>query len=410
MARLVVIDLVFRWPPDGGAKIDLVEVLNRLTPIHDVHLVIPKYDRYYVRGHVETSFDFVIHTVPFRAGEYNLRDAPRLIQSAVAKLSPDIVWIADGDALKPYIAQAFLDYPLIYRFYSYESLCLKSYGVRYRNNHPCIGHSTLVSPVFCAVCGFHDALTRNDLFHLEALWNGRTFLLSYKETVLRVLQAAKSTIVSNLALANELAGIASGIRVIPGGVNIQRFTNQRPRPDQNSVQNGTITIGMVGRADDPIKGFEILKQAVRVIIADGIKVRLLVTSKLDFPEASFIQPVGWVQPDNIAALYQEMDVCVVPSLWDEPFGLVALEAMAAGKPLIVTDRGGLVDIVRDGVNGLIVAAGAIDELVSALRFLINSPMLRMKIGRAARETVETSYNWDFVVKQHYLPMIANMVG
>ncbi len=410
MARLAVVDLLFHWPPDGGAKIDLVEVLSRLVKFYDVHLVVPSYRRFYIRGEVDADFPFYIHKVPFKEGEYNAHDAPQLIRDIVDQLSPDLVWIADGDALKPYFAQALLDYPLVFRFYSYENLCLKSCGVRYRNNKICIDRSTLTTPISCATCGFYDAVRRRDYFHLEALWGAKAFLPSYKRTLLKCLGRAKATIVSNRMLANELKAVASNIQVIPGGVNAQRFATSYFRQDNIKSSNDVITIGMVGRVDDPLKGFETLKAAVQKALDKDINVKLLVTSNRTFPDHPFIEPVGWVHPEDVLQLYDRMDICVVPSLWNEPFGLVALEAMAASKPLIVTNRGGLADIVQNNINGLKVTAGSVTELTAAIEYLANSPAARKKLGDAARQTVDKFYDWDCVIVQHYIPLITKIIS
>lgn len=74
---------------------------------------------------------------------------------------------------------------------------------------------------------------------------------------------------------------------------------------------------------------------------------------------------------------------VVPSIWPEPFGLVALEAAAAGKPVVASDIGGLRDTVRDGETGLLVKAGDRADLERALRRLIADGDLRRRMGEAA---------------------------
>ncbi len=80
---------------------------------------------------------------------------------------------------------------------------------------------------------------------------------------------------------------------------------------------------------------------------------------------------------------------VVPSLWAEPFGLVALEASAAGLPVIASDLGGLADIVVDGETGLLVAPGDVGKLVAAMRALLDDPDRRAALGRGARARAAT---------------------
>jgi glycosyltransferase involved in cell wall biosynthesis len=74
---------------------------------------------------------------------------------------------------------------------------------------------------------------------------------------------------------------------------------------------------------------------------------------------------------------------VIPSVWAEPFGIVALEAMAAGRPVVASRTGGLADVVDDGVTGLLVQPGQPQELAGAIRRLLDDPALRGEMGVAA---------------------------
>ncbi|HYC89650.1 MAG TPA: glycosyltransferase family 4 protein [Thermoanaerobaculia bacterium] len=102
---------------------------------------------------------------------------------------------------------------------------------------------------------------------------------------------------------------------------------------------------------------------------------------------------GWrYGPDRIAELHAALDVLVLPSVWPEPFGLVLLEAMASGKPVIATRHGGPVEIVADGETGLLVAPGSVEELVAAMHGLSKDAALRARMGRAARARVEREFD------------------
>ncbi len=90
------------------------------------------------------------------------------------------------------------------------------------------------------------------------------------------------------------------------------------------------------------------------------------------------------EPDR-HRIYGDMDVCVVPSRFQEPLGMAAVEPGFFGKPAIVTRRGGLPEIVENGVNGLLVEAERPAEIADALSRLIEQPALREFLGRNARE-------------------------
>lgn len=96
-----------------------------------------------------------------------------------------------------------------------------------------------------------------------------------------------------------------------------------------------------------------------------------------------------------AALWKEYAgarVSVIPSLWYEPFGLVALEAMARGVPVIVSNRGGLPEIVEDGVSGLIYQAAEARDLAAKLSLIIDNPKLAKALGIGAKKRAKALGN------------------
>lgn len=88
---------------------------------------------------------------------------------------------------------------------------------------------------------------------------------------------------------------------------------------------------------------------------------------------------------DIAGVWEACDIAVVPSTAPEPFGLVAVEAMAAARPVVAARHGGLLDIVADGATGLLVAPGDADALADAIARLADDPALRAAMGRAGLE-------------------------
>lgn len=105
------------------------------------------------------------------------------------------------------------------------------------------------------------------------------------------------------------------------------------------------------------------------------------------------------QPHAIAIEAVRRSLFVVtPSLWAEPFGLVALETSAAGVPIVASDIGGLRDIVVDGETGLLVAPGDEADLRRAIQTLLADPELRRSLGAKARERART-FSPDKVVPQ-----------
>jgi glycosyltransferase involved in cell wall biosynthesis len=91
--------------------------------------------------------------------------------------------------------------------------------------------------------------------------------------------------------------------------------------------------------------------------------------------------------DAVMAAWRRAMIGLVPSVWEEPFGIVALESLATGTPVIASRIGGLTDIVQDGETGYLVAPGDVDALAGAMRRLIDEPALRRRMGELGRERV-----------------------
>lgn len=112
----------------------------------------------------------------------------------------------------------------------------------------------------------------------------------------------------------------------------------------------------------------------------------------EYPVATTALPPGVTVLKNwphaaVMAAWRRSVIGLVPSVWAEPFGLVALEAMASGRPVIASRIGGLTDIVLDGETGLLVPPGDAAALRAALARLLADPALRERLGQAGRSRV-----------------------
>ncbi|MEM1901523.1 MAG: glycosyltransferase family 4 protein [Candidatus Nezhaarchaeales archaeon] len=107
---------------------------------------------------------------------------------------------------------------------------------------------------------------------------------------------------------------------------------------------------------------------------------------------------GFIEDLELHELYRSCDVAVFPSLY-EPFGIVALEALMAGKPVIVSDVGGLSEIVINGVNGLKVPPGDVHALSSAIEYLIGNPEVMRAMGENGAKIAREVYSWDTIAEK-----------
>jgi glycosyltransferase involved in cell wall biosynthesis len=106
-----------------------------------------------------------------------------------------------------------------------------------------------------------------------------------------------------------------------------------------------------------------------------------------------IRLLGYVPEQDLPALYQDADLFVLPSRTGEGFGLVVLEAMASGLPVIATESGGVVDIVVEGVNGLLVPPHDGAALADAIAQLVDGSDLRSRLIQGALATAGAS-SWE----------------
>ena len=208
------------------------------------------------------------------------------------------------------------------------------------------------------------------------------------------------------------------IKVIPLGVDLDLF---RPMPRDEATRAIGVDLPQdhhlvlfVGRLD-PLKGLDTLLQAIckltelapelarhlclAVIGGDadengsgmGNELECLDKLRREAGIDDLVTFLGSRAQDTLPYYYSAADVCVVPSHY-ESFGLVALEAMACGTPVIASRVGGLQHTVEDDVTGMLVPAGDVDALAEKLRLVLTDRELRARLGSNARQRAQ-SYTW-----------------
>ncbi|GAF27151.1 glycosyltransferase [Moorella thermoacetica Y72] len=111
-------------------------------------------------------------------------------------------------------------------------------------------------------------------------------------------------------------------------------------------------------------------------------------ASLGLEENVFIRFFPW---QEMPAVYQGAEVCLYPSAFQEPFGLVMLEAMATARPIIVSRAGGMPEIIRPGYNGFLVSMGDHEELARYTTFLLRNPEVARTMGQDGRRLVEENF-------------------
>ena len=106
---------------------------------------------------------------------------------------------------------------------------------------------------------------------------------------------------------------------------------------------------------------------------------------------SKVKFVGWADREHRDELLEECIFVVMPSLWPECFGIVGIEAMAFGKPVIAYNVGGVSDWLKDGENGLLVPQGNIKELAEKIEFLLRNSDIALDFGMKGKEIVRENF-------------------
>jgi glycosyltransferase involved in cell wall biosynthesis len=107
---------------------------------------------------------------------------------------------------------------------------------------------------------------------------------------------------------------------------------------------------------------------------------------------------GALSHDEVLNLFRSARAVVVPSVWSEPFGIVVLEAMAAGRPVVAAASGGIPEVVTDGVTGLLVPPGDASALAHAIASILSDPQAAQVLGIAGRNRAR-EFTVSVVVEQ-----------
>lgn len=242
--------------------------------------------------------------------------------------------------------------------------------------------------------------------------------LGTEKQVLETAQRIVATSPQEEEHMRTLVSTKGNIDVIPCGTDIERFgrVDRKTARTQLGINPSTKLVMYVGRFD-PRKGIETLVRAVgqsklfgtedfKLIICGGsrpghsdgdecerikkIVTELGMTQMTEFP--------GRVSQEDLPSYYAAADVCVVPSHY-EPFGLVAIEAMASFTPVVASDVGGLQFTVVSEETGLLAPPQDVSAFANAIDRILLDAQWREELGQAARKRVENKFSWDGVAMQ-----------
>ena len=211
---------------------------------------------------------------------------------------------------------------------------------------------------------------------------------------------------------------AERVHTVFNGVDQERFTPSEKRVARTRLgipHDGTVIL-YAGQVNEE-KGLLYLVRACRILTPE-YKIRLIVAGSSRLwgniqaqgertvyedqvaQEASDLETtfLGKIPYADMASVYQAADVFVCPSVWDEPFGMVNLEAMASGLPVVGTCVGGIPEAIRDGETGFVVPPADDEALAEALHKLLRDPVLRQRMAENSFQRAK-GFGWGTIANE-----------
>jgi len=213
--------------------------------------------------------------------------------------------------------------------------------------------------------------------------------------------------VSKPALEYVSRHLPGDYHIIPNGIDAEHFCLNGP--GRKELVDGKINILFVGRLERR-KGLGYLLDACAkvkrsfpnlrlIVVGPGIMLRLRYEKLVeDMDLTDNVVFTGFVPSDELPSYYHSADVFCAPATGGESFGIVLLEAMACGKPVVATNIQGYASVLAHGEEGLLVPPRDEESLAHALLSLVNDKALRLKMGAKGRIKAE-KYSWPNIARQ-----------
>ena len=191
--------------------------------------------------------------------------------------------------------------------------------------------------------------------------------------------------------------------LIPNGVDVARFQDASPLPGRPDVP----TVVFLGRIDEQRKGLAVLLEALPELVRLVPDVRLLVAGPGDTDDVREAVPpslrervelLGLVSESDKPRVFASGDVYCAPNTHGESFGIVLVEAMAAGTPVVASDLEAFRRVLRNGAAGVLVPVRDPGALATALGELLLDPVRQERLAAAGRRAVR-AYDWSTVTRQ-----------
>lgn len=214
--------------------------------------------------------------------------------------------------------------------------------------------------------------------------------------ILAISNAVKKSIVDALpALAEKTA-------VVYNGINLDSMTPVERNSDRKQFVVGTVM------RDDPRKGFDVFERCAQLSSEAGLPIIFKAGMSGKGPASRFVSVESINGRKKVFGFLDKLNIFVLPS-HEEGLGLAAIEAMARGIPVIVSDAGGLPEVVQHGTDGLVFASGNAHALFDSVRTLFHDPDLAQKLAAAAFKKAQKFSLKNMInnIERHYSELLEN---
>ena len=244
-------------------------------------------------------------------------------------------------------------------------------------------------------------------------WVGVGCCKTHRDAMRIVLENANEILIGSRSFAAEVEENhrtdVSRFTIVPGAVDTNRFTQRTDWQAGKFIDKRQPVLLYHGRVDrrkgalDLVEAFaELLKEieAKPQLIYSGIgpDSEAVKTRVAELNITRNVQIIGYADYEKVPEIYRRADVFVSPT-YAEGFSNTILEAMATGLAIVSTNAVGVVDCLRNGENGLLVAPGDVAELKNALREILTNHELRKYLARNALEECRNIYSWEKIGRQ-----------